>query len=79
MKQALKVFCYCKPLNSTVNTITDFRLSWWLIIDVNSVLGLLHFVDVGNIAGVSEVRAASIFRVEACQLVNFCVYIAFCF
>jgi hypothetical protein len=43
--------------------ITDFRLSQWLIIDVNSVW-LLHHVYVGNVADISEVYAASIFRIE---------------
>jgi hypothetical protein len=38
--------------------ITDFRLSWWLIIDVKCILGLLHHGDMGNVANVSEVHAA---------------------
>jgi hypothetical protein len=38
-------------------------------IDVDSVLGLLHHVDVGAVA-------VSIFRVIVCRLVSFCVYIA---
>jgi hypothetical protein len=29
--------------------LADFRLLEWLIIDVNSVVGLLHFVVAGNI------------------------------
>jgi hypothetical protein len=44
--------------------ISDFRLLQWLITDVNSVLWLLHRVDVGNVADISEVHAASIFRIE---------------
>jgi hypothetical protein len=59
--------------------VTDFGLSLWLIIYVNSVLALLHRVVVGDVASVSEVRAASIFRVEVCMLVSFCVYITLCF
>jgi hypothetical protein len=31
-------------------------LSRYLTVDVNSVLGLLHCVDVGSVAGVSEIR-----------------------
>jgi hypothetical protein len=38
-----------------------------LIIDDNSVLGLLHTVDVGDAVGVSEVHAASILRAEMCR------------
>jgi hypothetical protein len=33
-------------------------------------LGLLHHVDVGDVADVSDVRAASVFRVEICRLVS---------
>jgi hypothetical protein len=35
----------------------------------NSVLGLLHRVVVGDIADVSDVLAASIFKVQVCRLV----------
>jgi hypothetical protein len=42
-----------------------------LIADVNSVPGLLHYVDVDN--------AASVFRVEVCKMVSFCVYKDSCF
>jgi hypothetical protein len=44
--------------------ITDFRLSRWLIIDVNSLLGLLQHAVVGNVAVVSVVHALSIFRAD---------------
>jgi hypothetical protein len=37
-----------------------------LIVDVNSVPRLLHYVDVDN--------AAFLFRVEVCKVVSFCVY-----
>jgi hypothetical protein len=52
-------------MRKTVATfvITYFRLSHWLIIDVNS-LRLLHRVVVDNVTGVSEVHVASIFRVN---------------
>jgi hypothetical protein len=33
-------------------------------------LGLLHRVDVGEVAGTSKINAASIFRVEMCRLVS---------
>jgi hypothetical protein len=59
--------------------ITDFSVSLWLIIDVNSVLGLLHLVVVDDVANISELHAASFFRVKVCWLVNCCVYIAYCF
>jgi hypothetical protein len=44
--------------------ITDFRLPRWLIIDVNSLLGLLQHAVVGNVADVSEVHALSIFKAD---------------
>jgi hypothetical protein len=55
----------CGVIYPTLYTIqnTDFRLSRWLT-DVNSVLGMLHRVDVGDVADVSEVHAALIFRVK---------------
>lgn len=37
---------------------------------VNSVLGLLHSVAVGDPAAVSEVHDASILRVKVCRLVT---------
>jgi hypothetical protein len=49
-------------------------------IEVDSVLGLLHRVDVDDFYYVSEVNATSIFRVEVCRLLSFLyAYIAFCF
>jgi hypothetical protein len=45
-------------------SFTDFRLSWRLIIDVNYVLEMLLFMDVGSIAYVSEVHSDSIFRID---------------
>jgi hypothetical protein len=44
-------------------------------IAVNSVLGLLYHVNVGDVADISEVHALSIFSVEVCRLVSFFVYI----
>jgi hydrogenase/urease accessory protein HupE len=54
-------------------TAIEFRLSWWLIIDVNSVLGLLHCVVVGNVANVSEVHTASSFRIQFSVSMSCCV------
>jgi hypothetical protein len=48
----------------------DFRLPRWLITDVNSVLGLLHRVLVGDVVDVSEVHAASIFRVKVSYILS---------
>jgi hypothetical protein len=42
--------------------ITDFRFSQLLIIDVNSVLGLLHRLVAGDAVDVSEVHAAFVFN-----------------
>jgi hypothetical protein len=44
------------------------------IIDVNSVLGLLHRVVVGDVTDVSDVHVASIFRVDVCRLMSLCIY-----
>jgi hypothetical protein len=57
----------------------DFRLSRWLIIDVNYVLGLLHSMIVGDVPDLSEVHAASIFKVEVCRFMSSCVYTVFRF
>jgi hypothetical protein len=51
--------------------ITDFGLSWWLTVDVSSVLGLLCCVGVGNVAEVLEVHTAFTFRVEMCRVGEF--------
>jgi hypothetical protein len=43
-------------------------------VQVNSVLGLLHNVNVHDIASILGVHAATIFRAEVCRLVSYCVY-----
>jgi hypothetical protein len=48
-------------------------------IDVNSVLGLLFRLDVGEVTYVSNMHFVSIFNFVMHRLVSFCVYIAFCF
>jgi hypothetical protein len=63
---------------------TQFSFSFWcdewllfisiflcLIVDVNSVVGLVHLVGVGDVANGLEVHVASIFMVEACELGEF--------
>jgi hypothetical protein len=42
--------------------ITNFRISELLIVDVNFGLGLLYYVDVGDVTYVSVVYAASVLR-----------------
>jgi hypothetical protein len=42
--------------------ITDFRLLVWFTVD--ATFGSLHRADVGSVANISELRAASIFWVE---------------
>jgi hypothetical protein len=44
--------------------LTDFKLSWWLITDADSVLGLLHHED--------GVGAVSIVKVKECKCVETC-------
>jgi hypothetical protein len=46
-------------------------------VDINFVLGLLNRVSVGNVAEISEVYAASIFRIEVYRLVGFNIYTCF--
>jgi hypothetical protein len=48
-------FYYC----AQHGIFTYFRLSRWVIIYTDSVLGLLHRGDMGHAADVSEINAAS--------------------
>jgi hypothetical protein len=48
--------------------ITNFMLSWSFIANVNSALGYLHHLDVGSVANISDIYAASIFRRSIWQL-----------
>jgi hypothetical protein len=54
------------------STITGFGFMKCQFLDVDSVLTLLHRVDVSYVIDISEVHVASIFRVEVCRLVSFC-------
>jgi hypothetical protein len=54
--------------------MTDFSLSQWSIIDVDSVHWLLYCVDVGNVADIFEVYAVSMLSVYMHRLVNLCIY-----
>jgi hypothetical protein len=45
-------------------SLDDFWLTHWLIIGVNSILGLLYRLVVGNAAKVSEIHAVTIFRID---------------
>jgi hypothetical protein len=58
---------------TTLRNIPEDRT---LIIDVKYVLKLFHRVVVGDVAEVSEVHAASIFRVDVCRLVSCFVYMS---
>jgi hypothetical protein len=49
----------------------DYMLSWWFIVDVDSILGISHCVDEDSVADISNVHAASIFRVEMCTVDEF--------
>jgi hypothetical protein len=46
-----------------IGAITDYVLSLWLFVDIDSAVETLHRVVMCNIANVSEVRADSIFGV----------------
>jgi hypothetical protein len=43
-------------------------LSLWLVIDGDSVLGLLHRVDVGSVVTFRRLPTASVFKVEVFRL-----------
>jgi hypothetical protein len=47
-----------------------FRLSWWLGVHVNSVLGWPHNTKIDNAAAVSEIRASSISGVTSVWCVS---------
>jgi hypothetical protein len=66
---------YIKLTDGDDIQVTDFGLPQWMIIDADSVVfGLSHCADVDNVARVSDVHSASIFRVKVCKFVSFCVY-----
>jgi hypothetical protein len=51
----------------------DYRLLPWLITEFNYVLGLLHRVVTGDVADVSKMHAASIFRIcpeDGCSMLS---------
>jgi hypothetical protein len=60
--------------NSDRNIFADFRLSRWLITDVNYDLGLINGEDVGDFADISGVYATSIFKMEVCRVGTFYIY-----
>jgi hypothetical protein len=44
--------------------ITDFRLSWWITVDVDSALVSWHFEDVSSGTNVSEEHFALLFSLH---------------
>jgi hypothetical protein len=59
IKNLYGIYCekYVNYENIYVHIVTDFRFSCWLIIEVDSVLGLFHDVVVGDVADILEVHA----------------------
>jgi hypothetical protein len=55
--------------------MTDFRLSKWFTVDIHPLLEALHHAEVGSTADLSEVNAASLFRVEASEVSKRSCYI----
>jgi hypothetical protein len=55
----------------TILKITDYSFPMVKCVDVNLVLGSLHFTDMGSVANVSEVRDVSNFRVEVSRFPEF--------
>jgi hypothetical protein len=64
----------CRKRYETDKWFTQ-SVSWWLTPDDNSVLWMLHCVDVGNVPNALEIHAASIFRVKVCNVGEFYVYL----
>jgi hypothetical protein len=64
------------PTSKIYKTILsyDFRLSFWLTVDVNSVRGRLHGVDVSIVTKVSEGRAVLIFSSKYAGMDSIWVY-----
>jgi hypothetical protein len=56
---------------ATILKITDYSFIMVDCVDVNLALCSLHVMDMGNVADVSEVRDASIFRVEVSRFYEF--------
>lgn len=46
-----------------------------VVIDADPVVGLLQSVNVCDVADVSKVQTASIFRIEVCRLASFCEFV----
>jgi hypothetical protein len=63
--------CHSQTLYSLFaqSAYTNFSLSWWLIIDINFVLGLLCYMDLGSVADNLESHATYMFWAEECSLV----------
>lgn len=55
---------------SYIPIVTDFRLSWWFIVDVDAARGSYHRVDMDRDADVLEVYAVSIFNVEVSRMIQ---------
>lgn len=61
----LNCILYFNKLRAVFN---DFRVLLWIVVAVRSVLSRSsHLVELGSIADVSEIYAASIFRVQVCR------------
>jgi hypothetical protein len=54
-----KVIAYYISNNNNTNTITDFWLSWWLVINVDSVLALLHGMGMIKVVDILEIHGGS--------------------
>jgi hypothetical protein len=52
---------------------TGFMLSWWFTVDADFAIRSFHCTDVSSVADVSEVHAASTFRIKVSR-VGECVY-----
>jgi hypothetical protein len=55
------------PASLCWKSVADFMLSLYLTVGVHSTLERLHRMHVGRVADVSEVRAATIFKLEVCR------------
>jgi hypothetical protein len=57
----------CKDVHLNILTnirFTYFRLPWWFIVDVDNNVEPLHNVDMTRVSNISDIYAASIYRIE---------------
>lgn len=75
------IMCFGSFVEMLIITRLDEKFSYvtWRFVDVNYVLGLLHSVDMSDVASVSGVHPSFIFRVEVSVTETFDIVFTICF